>query len=147
MNEMSAHAVETIPEECCGLILGKESGDYASVHRCRNDMTLQHELDPSAFPRDGREAFFMNPHDYVRVSQMAEANGECVVAVYHSHVGYGAYFSEMDQVFVEQPGFPFPEADHIVLSVMGNRVVELGRFGREGPGRELRGRAVIVELP
>lgn len=131
LNEVFAHAREAAPEECCGLITGDEQERHRSVVRCRNDMTLQHRRDPASYPRDGREAFYMNEQDYLRAEDEAEGRGEQVTCVYHSHVGCGAWFSDLDQEFAEQSLFPFPDADHLVVSVVGGKVVEQALFRRE----------------
>lgn len=145
LHDVFAHAREADPEECCGLIIGDESARYRQVVRCRNDMTLQHRRDPAAYPRDGREGFFMNEQDYARAEQEAKATRARVVCVYHSHVGCGAWFSELDQEFAGQPLFPFPDASHLVVSVMGGKVVDQALFqredGREGAG--FLGRPVV----
>jgi proteasome lid subunit RPN8/RPN11 len=131
LNEVFAHAREAAPEECCGLITGDGREPWRHVVRCRNDMTLHHRRDPEAYPRDGREGFYMNEQDYVRAEDEAEARGERITCVYHSHVGCGAWFSELDQEFAEQPLFPFPDASHLVLSVVGGKVVDQALFVRE----------------
>jgi len=130
MNELYSHALQSQPEECCGLISGTKQERYARVHRCRNEMTARHLEDAAAYPRSGTEAYLMNEVDYQRAAQEAEAKGESVTAVYHSHVGAGAYFSELDQEFAEAAFFPFPDASHIVLSVWGRRVSSAGIFER-----------------
>ena len=60
--------------------------------------------------------------------------GERVTCVYHSHVEAGAYFSEMDQDFAGQPLFPFPDADHLVVSVVGAKIVDQAIFRRAAAG-------------
>lgn len=147
LNEMCAHALEAQPEECCGLIIGSPSTEEAGVRfervfRCRNDMTRHHKADPQRYPRDGREAYYMNEADYLRASDEAEREGGVITAVYHSHVGAGAYFSEMDQEFAEQPTFPFPEAAQFVLAVWGGRVAGVGLFERGCNGGPFLGRSV-----
>jgi proteasome lid subunit RPN8/RPN11 len=132
LNELCAHARETWPEECCGLVTGTGPGRYERVHRCRNDMTRLHESDPGLHPRDGTRAFFMNEHDYLRVRDEAEPRGERVTAVYHSHVGAGAYFSPLDQEFADQELFPFPDADHVVIAVVEQKIQALALFRRIG---------------
>ncbi len=131
-NELRSHALETRPEECCGLLLGREAGLYEHAERCRNEMTRLNREDPASFPRDGTEAFHMNEMDYVRIQERAAEQDLKVTGVYHSHVGVGAYFSELDQAFALQPLFPFPEADHVVLSVIEQRVGEVAVFRRIG---------------
>ena len=60
LNELCSHAVETQPEECCGLVTGTETERFLSVYRCRNEMSARHRTDPKTFPRDGKRAFLMN---------------------------------------------------------------------------------------
>jgi proteasome lid subunit RPN8/RPN11 len=143
LHEVFAHAREADPEECCGLIAGGDGQPFQQVFRCRNDMTLHHRRDPAAHPRDGREGFYMNEQDYQRAEDEAEARGARITCVYHSHVGCGAWFSELDQEFAEQPLFPFPDAVHLVVSVISGKVVDQVLFVREGPARGFIGRPVV----
>lgn len=143
LNELRSHALETWPEECCGLLVGRAPGRFEAAHRCRNDMTRLHRQDPETWPRDGTKAFHMNEIDYLRVREQAEAAGRRVTGVYHSHVDAAAYFSELDQVYVRQPLFPFPEAQHIVLSLLEGRVREVALFRAEGGAGRFEGRSVV----
>ncbi len=145
MNEFYAHARETQPEECCGLIAGDSEQKFRTVYRCRNDMTLHHTKDPECHPRDGKKAFHMNESDYLKALEDAEKNGETVTAVYHSHVGAGAYFSAMDQEFAEHELFPFPDVAHIVIAVWDGQVTQLAVFERSGAGGPFEGRCLEVE--
>jgi proteasome lid subunit RPN8/RPN11 len=146
VNEMCTHALEAQPEECCGLIVGHGAERYQRLIRCRNDMTQLHQNDPIAYPRDGCEAFYMNEHDYMRAQEKAESEEFEVTAVYHSHVGSAVYLSEMDLEYAESAFFPFPDADHIVISVFG-KVRGLGLFRRNGPGGSFTGSVVEPESP
>ena len=142
LNELFTHALETRPEECCGLVTGVDGDLYLRAHRCRNTMTLQNRNDPENFPRDGTEAYYMSEVDYLRAQKEAEARGERVTAVYHSHVAAGVYLSEMDQDFANHELFPFPDAAQIVLAVgvqKVDRVLSAGIFERDASGR-FRGR-------
>lgn len=144
LNEMASHALETLPEECCGLVLGDERERFQAVFRCRNEMTRLHRGDPQRYPRDGREAFHMNETDYLAAQRQAEAGGGTVTAIYHSHVGYGVYFSARDQEYAQQEIFPFPEADHFVLSVLDRHVRAVGMFQRSLNDHAFVGRAVLL---
>ncbi|MCP3986878.1 MAG: hypothetical protein GY723_21025 [bacterium] len=146
-NELRGHALETVPEECCGLLLGKTAGRYERVVRCRNEMTRLHQDDPLSHPRDGREAFHMNEMDYVRIQQQAEEERVQVTGVYHSHVGVGAYFSGLDQASATEPLFPFPDADHLVISVEERRVRDIAVFRREMATGNFVGRVLCSEAP
>ncbi len=146
LNEISEHARESFPEECCGLMLGKGSGCFEAARRCKNDMTALHGRDPLTYPRDGRRAFHMNELDYQKVQREADAQGALVTAVYHSHVDAGLYFSESDQAFATQPGFPFPRAWHIVISVFDRRVRECAVFMRADGAETFEGRMLEPEV-
>jgi proteasome lid subunit RPN8/RPN11 len=145
LNEMCAHALETRPEECCGLVAGTRSAGYDAVHRCRNTMTQQHQNDPMRYPRDGRHAYYMSEVDYLRAEQEALGRDGEVMAVYHSHVSAGVYLSEMDQDFAEHAFFPFPSAAQIVLAVGAanvDRVLGAGIFERDPVSGRFYGRAL-----
>ena len=131
LHELCNHALESEPEECCGLVSGHSGERFATVYRCLNDMSARHRSDPTAYPRDGTRGFVINEVDYLRAAQEAEGKGEQVTAIYHSHVGAGVYFSEMDQEFADAALFPFPDANHIVLAVWEHRVSGAGIFDRD----------------
>ena len=118
-----------------------ENERFARVERCRNEMTQKHTENPQLYPRDGTAAFFMSPSDVLRVEKELRDTAERVSAVYHSHVGAGAYLSEMDLEYAEHAFFPFPYAHQIVIEVYGNEdaVGRIGIFRRDGVGRPFQG--------
>jgi adenylyltransferase/sulfurtransferase len=147
LNEIYTHALDDYPEECCGLLTGEDAGCFAAVHRCRNEMTRLHRQDPVAYPRGGQRAFHMSELDYLRVQKEAEAAGEKVTGIYHSHVEAGAYFSDLDQEFALQELFPFPKVDHIVISVMERAVKGVAAFRWVPSEARFEGRTLVVEAP
>jgi proteasome lid subunit RPN8/RPN11 len=140
LHEMMKHALEARPEECCGLIVGDAQEPFRFVHRCRNEMTARHNKEPLVFPRDNHSAFYMSDGDIEMVQREAERSGMRVTAVYHSHVGAGAYLSEMDLEFAERERSRFPDADWIVLAIFERSVREVALFRPASNGFE--GRAV-----
>ena len=130
LHEICQHALESVPEECCGLIVGNELERYRHPVRCRNEMTALHHMDPDRYPRDGRAAYYMNDHDVARVRKEAEEAGEYVTAVYHSHIGAGAYLSALDLAHAEHAFFPFPDADQIVVPVFERTFRDIAVFQR-----------------
>jgi proteasome lid subunit RPN8/RPN11 len=110
-------------------------------------MTMLHRQDPIAYPRTGREAYYMSEVDYLAAQQDSKERGEVVTAVYHSHVGAGAYFSELDQEFAEHALFPFPGAAQIVMAVWDRKVAQLGLFERDERTGAIVGRMVEAEAP
>ena len=147
LHELRQHALQAQPEECCGLVSGVAGDRFRAAYRCQNDMTLHHEQDPEAYPRTSREAYYMNEVDYLKALKDAEMRGEHITAVYHSHVGAGAYFSEMDQEYAEQPLFPFPEAAQIVIAVLEDKVDGHAIFERESESSVYVGRNLTPGKP
>ncbi len=133
-NEICSHALKTEPAECCGLVTGDGRVRYRQVHRCSNVIDALHAEDPLRHPRGSSLAFHMDPLEYARVEREAEAGGLAVTAIYHSHVGMDAYFSELDQAYASEPTFPFPDVDHIVVSVVEGLVRGGGLFRRAPRG-------------
>ena len=70
---MIAHARETAPEECCGLIGGTDDNTAVSLYRLRN-------VTPK--PQLGYEAA---PEDLFAAQRQMRERGEGLLAIYHSH--------------------------------------------------------------
>jgi adenylyltransferase/sulfurtransferase len=128
LHEICRHALETAPEECCGLIIGNAETSLLHVVRVTNIMTKMHVENPESFPRDARHAYYMSEVEYLRAIAEAESRQEHVSAVYHSHFGQGCYLSADDLAFASHPLFPFPDAAQLVVSLLRDRVGEIGIF-------------------
>jgi proteasome lid subunit RPN8/RPN11 len=143
LNELSAHARETLPEECCGLIFGDEGERYRLVVRCRNEMNQQHLKDPVRYPRDARQAYYITPEQCHQELRKEEKMGRRLTAVYHSHVDTGPYLSELDvecaEQYAEDDDLPLAQADQIVIAVSEDKVRALALFRRIEPGGAFKG--------
>ena len=121
-NEISRHAQDTFPEECCGVIFSNGTTDH--VHRLQNIQNQLHALDPQTYPRTALIAYAMNPKELEAVIDVAHEHGAKLKAFYHSHPNHDAYFSEEDKAFASPFGEPtFPGAAQIVVSIY-DRVVK-----------------------
>ena len=132
LHEICRHALDVAPEECCGLVIGTADDRFLRAVRVTNVMTKMHVADAKAFPRDARHAYYMSETEYLQAIGEAETRGERVSAIYHSHFGHGCYLSQDDLAFAAHPLFPFPDAAQLVLSLLGNRVREIGIFEPTG---------------
>jgi proteasome lid subunit RPN8/RPN11 len=123
---IAAHAVETFPEECCGIVV-ERSGSIEAV-RVTNVQNQRHAENPERFPRTAATAYTMGPeaapvlvdHDRGRLR---------IVAFYHSHPQHEAYFSAEDRkqaTVWDEPSYP--DAGQIVVSVFDGRVKEAKAF-------------------
>jgi [CysO sulfur-carrier protein]-S-L-cysteine hydrolase len=120
--EITQHAQEIFPEECCGIILSGPTGDR--VHRLKNIQNQLHALDPQTYPRTAVIAYAMDPMELESVINNAQAAGARLKAFYHSHPNHDAYFSDEDKAFASPFGEPtFPGTAQIVVSIY-DRVIK-----------------------
>ena len=122
---------EADPErETCGFVV-RRSGALEVVP-VANVADRYHTADPARFPRTSRDSYLMDPRAQLRVMQSLEAEGGEVVAVWHSHIEVGAYFSEKDRADALVEGMPLlPGAEYLVLGVRAGRVTEARRYQYE----------------
>jgi [CysO sulfur-carrier protein]-S-L-cysteine hydrolase len=73
LNQIVAHALETNPHECCGLIGGARNGQAQTIYRTRNI---------AANPEVTYEAA---PEDLFAAQRAMRERGEQLLAIYHSH--------------------------------------------------------------
>jgi proteasome lid subunit RPN8/RPN11 len=116
LEEISHHAQETYPEECCGVVFSNGALEYAK--RLNNIQNKLHALDPITYPRTAVIAYAMDPKELERAISEAESAGAKLKAFYHSHPNHDAYFSDEDKAFASPFGEPtFPGAAQIVVSI------------------------------
>lgn len=122
--ELRRHAMETFPEECCGVILDKGASDQ--VRRCVNVQNRLHALDPQTYPRDATIAYAMDPRELQAILRESETTGARIKAFYHSHPDHDAYFSEEDKAFACPFGEPaYPDSAQIVISIYDRAVKQV----------------------
>ena len=95
--EISSHAMDTFPEECCGVIL--HNGNYDEVRRCTNIQNSLHSRDPDTYPRTAATAYTIDFMELEKIMKEADRSGAAIKAFYHSHPQHDAYFSEEDRSF------------------------------------------------
>ncbi len=98
VDEMVAHAREDLPNECCGMVGGRD-GAATEVIRVANSAAspLRYEMDPQG------------QYDALR---SIEDDGE-LLAIYHSHTKSAAYPSQTD---VNQ-AVAWPEQIYVIVSL------------------------------
>ena len=99
IDEMVAHAREDLPNECCGMIGGRD-GEATSVVRVENAAAspLRYEMDPQG--------------QYDALKRIEEA-GEELIGIYHSHTRSAAYPSQTD---VNEARM-WPEQAYVIVSL------------------------------
>lgn len=96
---MVAHARDDLPNECCGMIGGRE-GEASSVIRVENSAAspLRYEMDPQ--------------EQYNALKAIEDDGGE-LLGIYHSHTKSAAYPSQTD---VNQ-AVAWPEQIYVIVSL------------------------------
>lgn len=119
---------EAEPErEVCGFVVRRDGA--LEVVPVANVADRYHAQDPERFPRTSRTSYLMDPRAQLRLHEsLLDGSGE-IVAVWHSHVEVGAYFSEKDRADALVEGEPLlPGAEYLVLGVRGGKVTERRRY-------------------
>lgn len=91
VDEMIEHAVQENPNECCGILAGKD-GLISALYRVRNST-------PSPY------RYVMDPKDQMNVMKKSDELGLDLMAFYHSHTHSPAYPSETDTRMAVESGW------------------------------------------
>ncbi|HET7754878.1 MAG TPA: M67 family metallopeptidase [Anaeromyxobacteraceae bacterium] len=123
LRELVARCEADPLREVCGFVV--RTGGALEVREVANVADRYHALDPLHFPRTSRDSYLMDAKAQLRVHrELAESGGE-IVAVWHSHVEVGAYFSAKDRKDAVVDGIQqVPGAEYLVLGVAAGRVTE-----------------------
>jgi len=73
LNQIIAHARESAPHECCGLIGGTPEGRAQTIYRARN------------LAADPEVTYEAAPEDLFAAQRAMRERGEQLLAIYHSH--------------------------------------------------------------
>ncbi len=129
LSEVVRHLESTYPREGCGVLLrAGEEGPWR-VRPLRNVYDENHARDPVRFPRTSRTAYTFEPRERLGVLMEAEARGELVACVFHSHVEGNAEFSDEDRQQAAPDGQPLlPGVSYLVMAVQAGRVSDARIF-------------------
>jgi proteasome lid subunit RPN8/RPN11 len=98
-DQMLEHAREEVPNECCG-ILGGKNGEATTLYRATNaeQSPLRYTLDPKDLFR-------------ISIQEIPERDEE-MLAIYHSHTASPAYPSQTDINLAT-----YPDSVYLILSL------------------------------
>lgn len=95
VEEMVAHSRDDLPNEACGIIMGKD-GEAQKLYRMRNS-----EASPYRYN--------IHPIDLKNAIEEGDGNGWDILVIYHSHVASEAYPSPTDIRLSQWPGTDPPQ--------------------------------------
>ncbi len=88
LEKLKAHGRRTYPEECCGILLGRENGDEKVV----SDVI---EID-NARNEQRERRFLITPQAYQEADKEARKRALEILGFYHSHPDHPAWPSQYD---------------------------------------------------
>jgi proteasome lid subunit RPN8/RPN11 len=129
LSEIIRHLEEAYPQEGCGVILRAGPEGPWRIRPLLNAYDRYHAADPARFPRTSRTAYLFEPRDWLALNLEADAQGEQIACVFHSHVNGVADFSAEDRAQALPAGQPLlPDVSYLVVAVVGGRATEARLF-------------------
>jgi proteasome lid subunit RPN8/RPN11 len=122
LNLIKRHAKEVYPEECCGLIVGKEERGYDGsienvayrIAPCVNELS-----------GDRTMGFEISKFQWNDIHLVARQLGCDIVGTYHSHTLHGAFPSGVDCDFTP------PKKSMVILALKSGVIKEMRSYIRE----------------
>ena len=110
VDEMVGHAREDVPNECCGMIGGRD-GEAEKVVRVKNAAAspLRYEMDPQG---------------QFNALKEIEAEGGELLGIYHSHTKSAAYPSQTDVNQAQN----WPEQVYVIVSLADSEAPDVKAF-------------------
>jgi proteasome lid subunit RPN8/RPN11 len=105
------HAAISYPEECCGVLIGRASGDTTYVERV---LSVGNERMESRHNR-----YLISPETILAAHKEARALSLDVVGYYHSHPDHPARPSEFDREHA------WPGVSYLIVSVLKKQVDDI----------------------
>lgn len=129
LSEIIRHLEASYPQEGCGVILRSVSAGTWRIHSLPNAYDRHHAVDPGRFPRTSRTAYLFEPRDWLALLKEADARGEQLACVFHSHVNGIADFSAEDRAQAAPAGLPLlPDISYLVVAVVDGQATEARLF-------------------
>jgi proteasome lid subunit RPN8/RPN11 len=104
LDEIRAHAEETYPEECCGLLISDGGKRVTESIRMKN-----------AFNGSKNNRYHIDPLEFYKADRAVAQRGLTIAGIYHSHPDHPAILSEFD---IEHS---FPWYSYVVVAVSKGR--------------------------
>jgi [CysO sulfur-carrier protein]-S-L-cysteine hydrolase len=119
LSEIIRHLEATYPQEGCGVILRAGPNGPWRIQPITN-----------AYDRyTSRTAYFFEPREWLALNLEAEASGERIVCVFHSHVNGVAQLSAEDRAQALPDGQPIlPGVSYLVVAVVRGHATEARLF-------------------
>src|SRR5574342_957923 len=115
LDDLRRHGEETYPHECCGVLIGRRTGEaglVTGVVRCGNARRDRQQ-----------DRYTIDPRDLLRIEKLARSRDEEIVGFYHSHPDHPARWSATDLAEAHWVG-----CSYVITRVARGRAVETSAF-------------------
>lgn len=121
LQELVRHAQGSLPEECCGILIGSQTGsDRARVHHVI-------PVENASTPQGRKNEYLVAPLAILAAQRRAREDGLEIVGYYHSHPSGSALPSALDRRNA------WPDTCYVILGMRGGKLAE-AKSWRLGPG-------------
>ncbi len=111
VNELIAHARAEAPNECCGLLSGKERL-ASEIYKIGNLPADDPAIADLKVPPDRRFRYVMDPKEQLKAFKEMRKKGTELLAIYHSHPHSPAYPSPTDVRLAF-----YPDVHYVIISL------------------------------
>lgn len=111
LHTVGRHAAVSYPDECCGVLIGRSSGETTLVERV---LSVGNERSDSRHNR-----YLISPETVLAAHKEARVLGLDVVGYYHSHPDHPARPSELDREHA------WPGVSYLIVSVLKRNVADI----------------------
>lgn len=112
-----AHGQQTYPNECCGALLGRDSGSLTGEREISEILPLKNQHKDSP-----RNRFILTPEDVREAEAYSKRTGVELLGWYHSHPDAPARPSEFDREHA------WPWYSYVIVSVKAGRAEEMNSW-------------------
>ena len=123
LQEISQHAEQTYPQECCGLLIGKLDGHQKIITRIKPTVNVWQDQRTEYWPAETiyttDKRYAIAPHVMLETMKEVRDQDLSIIGIYHSHPDYPPYPSEFDRVYA------WPEYSYVIVAVEQGKVKEI----------------------
>jgi proteasome lid subunit RPN8/RPN11 len=147
---LRAHGEETYPNECCGVLLGKNiagKGDSAMAVNGAVATNMVQQIVRAGNTRtdSAHNRYNIAPQELVKIQRQARGLGLDIVGFYHSHPDHPAQWSTTDFAEAHWLG-----CSYVITSIEQGKAATTNSFLLHGTGeddKKFEGEAIQIDIP
>jgi proteasome lid subunit RPN8/RPN11 len=146
---LRAHGEETYPNECCGVLLGKNfagDGDSETVNKAASVNHVQQIVRAGNTRTDSaHNRYNIAPQELVKIQRQARELGLDIIGFYHSHPDHPAQWSTTDFAEAHWLG-----SSYVITSVEQGKASTTNSFLLRGTGeddKKFEDEAIQIDIP